>query len=216
MEDVHRDLGFLGHTNRECILLLLLRSLTPGVRGIDTAMRSGNFRQCDDLVRMCGTTGLKARDQTDGALLHGSGDELLHAFQLGGSGGASGIPQHDSTHLVRRHVRGDIHGDALFREPLEIAGKRRPVERRTAGLGLVGQAVARRHARTFAENLDRHALPHLALSEAVAEQRGVGMGMHVNETRRHDQARRIDHTRRRRARKTPNGCDSVAFDPDVA
>ena len=68
----------------------------------------------------------------------------------------------------------------------------------------------------MADDLGGHALAHLALGLGIDRQREVGVGLDVDEARRHRQAGRVDHFRRIVAEIGADGGDAAVADREVA
>jgi hypothetical protein len=118
-----------------------------------------------------------------------------------------------------RHVdRG-----ALLAKTPEVAPERAPVpgERREDDPGGVDRVLTagirqrRRTGAAVADHLEGESLADLAVRRREPGQDVVGVGVHVDETRRHHQPGRVDDPRGRGVRQVPDLADPVALDRDV-
>ena len=139
------------------------------------------------------------------SLAAGAGERIaLHAFQQ----------------RAQPDVAGDVDGDALAFECVEVAAQRRPGARRTAALDRLRRplSLGRAGRGILAQDLGRHSLADLALGAAVFEQRHVGMRMHVDEPGGDDQAACVDDRLAGASGRLDrtNGGDPVAADRHVA
>ena len=78
---------------------------------------------------------------------------------------------------------------------LEVAGEGGPVSQATAAALVCRETIPRRRRAGLARDVQRHSLPHLALSVSVVEQRVVRVCVQIDESRGDDQAGRVDHAR---------------------
>ncbi len=160
------------------------------------------------------TAALESRDQPPRALAHRSRDQVRHLRDLLRRGRSRVVAEHHAPHLLAGDVRDGVHRDALPLEPIEVLGERRPVDAwPVARLGR--KSVPRRRRRALAGDVERDALPDLALRRAVGQQRHLGVRVEVDEAGRDDQARRIDRPSRRLAVERPDRGDAIAANADV-
>ena len=82
------------------------------------------------------------------------------------------------------------------------------------GIGL--QPHRRRAEAALADDLGGHALADLAVGAAVHQQRGVAVGVHVDEAWRHGEAARVDRLRGAGAAQVADGFDALAAHADIA
>ena len=91
MRDVHRNPRFAADANRlrdRAEQANGIGILIAHVRIVITAHRSDDFRQLNDLLRLCETPGnvKQARGQAEGTFFDGAAHELFHVLELFGRG----------------------------------------------------------------------------------------------------------------------------------
>ena len=172
-------------------------------------MRRHDLRDLDHLVRMFRSAALEPPDESPRAFAHRSRGELLHALELGRRRRREVVAFDDVADLVVRHLRDDVHRDALLAERLPVAREVGP------GALRLRQPVARRHRRSLAEHVERDALTHLALGVAVVEERLIRVRVEIDEAGSDDEAGRVNRARRRAGHATDGG-DLAVLHGDVA
>ncbi len=133
--------------------------------------------------------------------------------------------RHAHHHQAQRVVadqHAGVHGGR--RKAVEVGGKRGLAERqpRRARAQIVAKELdlARQHGcdreAAMADDLGGHALAHLALGLGIDRQREVGMGLDVDEARRHREAFGVDHLGGVACELHADGGDAAVADRDVA
>src|SRR5690606_7498787 len=151
--------------------------------------RSG-FRKRDELrrLRIERRRVDQGRTDTEGALLHRLAYQRLHLFEFR----LRGIAVFEADDVLADRGRANegrnVDRDALVLEELEILAERGPFNVVTdVALAflhdLLERVVPRSPGFTLAEDLERHALPNIALRPAVLDQRADGPAEHVDESR---------------------------------
>ena len=86
------------------------------VRDVDAAVLMRDFRQFDDLIGFRKTRRhvLQRSRNSERAVFHRVGDQLLHLLQLGRRGRAIVIADDVLAHLGRAHERAEVDAGALF------------------------------------------------------------------------------------------------------
>ncbi len=115
----------------------------------------------------------------------------------------------------------DVHGWLGLLQPFKVVAKAAPVQR-DANLDMSDQmaGIAQRTHRRGAEaaltdDLRGHALADLAVGAAIDQQREVGMGVNVDESRRHRQARGVQALLGRCLAQVANGGYAVTANADI-
>ena len=210
VEDVDGNLRLLRDANRKVDFAVLFGALAADVGHIDPVVLRHDFCDLDDFFWMFGPAALESRHEPPRTFFHRAGCQLLHPFELADRRRRRVVSDCDKTNLLEGDLRDDIHGDSLLSERLPVT--------REVGPGAFGirETISGRDRRAFADDVERHALSHLALGVAVVQQREVGMRMQVDEPRRHDETAGINLARRLRAHQAANRHDAIAADGDIA
>lgn len=147
----------------------------------------------------------EAGGEADGAGIETFLGEEGHALDVVERRQARRPAHHRPADIAVPDHRGDVDAEIAFPEPIEILGEAAPrhVHARgdVADQLVAGHLVAERRARRAAlpHDFERDALMHLAVGRAVDQQREIGMGVDVDETRRDREALGIDPRLRDRA-----------------
>ena len=220
--DLGRDTGLAGNRNQLLDVLEESVSLTPDVADVHAAVLPGDFREGDQLVRSGVERGRvdQRRPDAQRPFLHCPPHEAAHFLELCLCRRPVLVAEHVDANGGRPDERGDVRGHSTASEPLQVLSERRPLDRvADVALGLelpfLHGLAERSHRRSLAEHLQGHTLPDVALSETVLDQRLIGPREHVDEARRHGEARRVDLGRAHRAPQVSDRGDPVALDPDV-
>ena len=123
--------------------------------------------------------------EANGTFVHRLGDKLLHAPELRLARRPVGGAELVLAHRRRADEGRDVRRDAAPLEVLEILAERRPLDRvpeqRLSGDLFLHLVRERPHREALAHHLERHALPNIALSAPVLEQRLGRPAEHVDE-----------------------------------
>jgi hypothetical protein len=216
VEDVDRELRFLGDADGKGQFLRLIEALAADVRRVVAAVGRDHAGHLEDLARLGRAAALEPRDQTPCAFLHRPGNEIAHPCKLLGCGRRRVVTFHDAPHLFRRDVSDHIDRGALPLQAIEVAGKRCPVRAHAIGAARIGQPVTRRHRRALAHDVERDALPDLALRRSVGDERHFRMSVEIDEAWSDDEALDVDRDPGGPVRQLPDGGDAIALEADVS
>ena len=194
-------------------------ALVAQVRDVRAA---GGFGEPDELVsrRKSSRRVDQGGAHAERALRGGIAGERAHPLELSGCGGPVVVA--DLVHAERRRAdeRGDVDRHAPADEVLEALAERRPrdvvLDVRLAFDVVPPHLVGKRsHGRSFAEYLERHALPDVALGSAIGYQRRDRPGQHVDETGADREARRVYLAAAAISDRRHHRADPIPVDRDI-
>jgi hypothetical protein len=175
--------------------------LVTDVTGVTAAALGRGLGHLDDLGGGGVAAGrvIQAARQAERAGTHPVADEADHPRQLRRRGIAVGHAENLAPHRAVRDHQADVQADAV---------------------ALVAGALGGEVDRTAAVRIDEHggdALGQhwLAMLQVRGRQARAGVGMDVDEARRHEPARDVEHRRRRRRAEIADRGDAVGGDADV-
>src|SRR5262249_32686666 len=197
--DGPRDAGLLGDIDRLVELLVDLPAFAADVGAVIAAVARDHFRHRHHLVGIFVAAAGESGRQVHRALLHRLRDELFHLLDLGGGRRPILEPDDNAAHLLRRDARGDVDRGPLPAEAAEVAVERGPVDvdaaaaLRLLAIFLEHAALQRRDRHALPDHVEGDALAHFAFAIAVGQDRVVGVGVEIDEARRHHHALGVDH-----------------------
>ena len=224
MPDLGRDVRAFRNRERLVERFVDRAALRPQVREVDAPVTGRHLGHLDEVVGRVEAIGhvLERRTEAEGAVLHGLGDQGLHALQRGWRrrhvvGADDVVP-----HAAGADKRPDVdRRPAAGLQPREVPGEGPEVlddlEVVPVRLALCDHSIVRgRNRLAFSRDLGRDALHDLRRGAAVHEHVELGLAEHVDEARRDDQPGGVDGLERRTPGQLADGSDAIARDRDVA
>jgi len=126
------------------------------------------------------------RREAQRAFFHCLRHEPIHLLLLGGMGRPLVKAHYHALYLLRRYTGGNVDRYAVFHHAVKISRECLPIGFDAVAPPMLETvffqhcAFQRRHGLAFADNIQRHPLPHLAFGITVGNQRLVAVGMHVD------------------------------------
>ncbi len=193
------------------------------MRGVDAAELSGLGGQRDQFLggRVGRGRVLQRGRDADRAVAHGIAHQGLHALQFRRVRRAVVVAQHHAAHLGRAHIAGQVDSHALLLQAREVLVESPPVGIYAVvlipdAIGFQDGIVDRRDGGPFAGDFGGDPLVDLRRQVRIYQDGQLGLAEHVDESRGHHHAARIDGAPGGRARQIADGGDPALPDADVS
>ena len=187
--DLGADPGLAGDADQLVCRFQQTAALAAEVRDVEAVVFGGHLAEGNQLVclRVAGWGVNQGRGHAQRAFGHGLAHQLFHALQLIWRRRPVGVADLVDAHRGGTDERGDVAGDAPPDKVLQVFVERGPLDVILDVALLLLQLTfhglgERPHGRAFAHDLERHALPDVALRTAILDERAVGPAQHVDET----------------------------------
>ena len=210
---------FAGNRDQLVRRLQQARSFAADVRDVHAAVFGGDFRQRDQLFcfRVKGRRVDQRGTDAERSFLHGPAHQHLHPLQFFGCRRTVGVTDFVNPHGGGADERGDIAGNTVLNEEIEIFAERRPSDFEFDVALLFShlffhRVAERAHRFAFTHDLERDALADIALGTAILDERFVRPTEHVDETGRNRETPGVDFSFAARVRQFADGRDGIPAD----
>ncbi len=198
-------------------------ALAADVGDVETSVGRRLLDQRGELVRVgeARRSVDQRRAHPQGALLHRRPHQGPHRLELLRGRLPVLVAQLMDPHRRRADERRHVGRHAARLQVGEVLAEGGPLDvEADVGLAVEGlllhRLVERPHRPAFAEHLQRHTLPHVALTPRILEEADRGPAQHVDETRSDDQARHVELSLSAQAAHVTHRHDPIAVDREIA